>query len=465
MLAASPEREVMRPLLRIAPRFALVLVAALSLSIAPRADAATYQAPATIPSDCSADVTQPLLSWIASVPDNSVLSFATGGCYRIEGTLELINRNGLTVEGNGATFKATTTGDSWRSQWRVVGGSQFVFRNMTVRGGSPSGGTFVSSLQWQHAFDIRGVAGIEIDRAAASDLYGDCVYVGQGWDSSKYWSSNVRVHDSTCARNGRMGVAVTAGRDVRVETSSFSQIALSVFDVEPNGAGFGAQNIAFTNNQVGSAYDYVFVATGDGPVDGVTVSFNTLIGKGMHMGVFAPVGQRRSNMTITGNVSDAGYYEGNGAAMYFVRVDGLTVTNNTAPLSGPNMALVSGSESCNVNVSGNSYPGGVEETRISPYSCGQPAPTPTPDTPTVTLTSPADGATLSGNRATITANASTGVTRMELYIDGALKATSSTTAISTNWNLRKVAAGAHTITARAYDAANHMGSHSITVYR
>ena len=46
--------------------------------------------------------------------------------------------------------------------------------------------------------------------------------------------------------------------------------------------------------------------------------------------------------------------------MQFVRVDGLTVTGNTVPLSGQNMALASVAESCGVNVSGNSFPGGVE---------------------------------------------------------------------------------------------------------
>jgi hypothetical protein len=330
----------------------------------------TYQIPANIANDCSVDVTQAILSWIASVPDYSILSFGRGACYRIDGTLQFWGRNGLDFEGNGSTFRAGTTGDASRSQWRVVDGSDFVFRNMTVRGANTVSGFHDTTLQHQHAFDLLGASGVEIDHANASDLYGDCVYIGLGWVGTvKSWSSNIDVHDMTCTRNGRMGVAVTAGRDVVVERSSFSEIALSVFVIEPNGAGFGARNITFTNNKIGTVYDYAFVAAGDGPVDGVTVTNNTLSGAAMHMAVLPPPGQRRSNITITGNQSDAGFYNTNGAAMDFARVDGLTVKQNTALLSAPNMALASVTASCAVDISGNSYAIGVVEARISAYSC------------------------------------------------------------------------------------------------
>jgi hypothetical protein len=51
------------------------------------AHAAAYRIPPSIPGDCSVDVTEPIQSWIASVPDGSVLAFGDGACYRIDGTL------------------------------------------------------------------------------------------------------------------------------------------------------------------------------------------------------------------------------------------------------------------------------------------------------------------------------------------------------------------------------------------
>ena len=38
-----------------------------------------------------------------------MLSFDANACYRIEGTIEVTNRNGLVFDGNGSTFKATST--------------------------------------------------------------------------------------------------------------------------------------------------------------------------------------------------------------------------------------------------------------------------------------------------------------------------------------------------------------------
>ena len=52
-----------------------------------------YTVPASVPTGCSTDATSQILSWIASVPNNSTLRFGASACYRIEGTIELHNRN------------------------------------------------------------------------------------------------------------------------------------------------------------------------------------------------------------------------------------------------------------------------------------------------------------------------------------------------------------------------------------
>jgi len=82
----------------------------------------------------------------------------------------------------------------------------------------------------------------------------------------------------------------------------------------------------------------------------------------------------------------------------------------------------------------------------------------TPDTtpPTVTLTAPANGATVSGT-ITLSANASdnVGVTRVEFYVDGVLRGTDTTSPYSISWNTATVANGAHSVTAKAFDAAGN----------
>lgn len=87
--------------------------------------------------------------------------------------------------------------------------------------------------------------------------------------------------------------------------------------------------------------------------------------------------------------------------------------------------------------------------------------------PTVNITSPANGAyVVSLQKISISASDNMGVTKIELCIDGKL-ATSVTgqTTLSYTWNTRKVANGAHVLTANAYDTAGNMNTYSITVYK
>ena len=369
----------------------------------------TFDAP-PLARDCSSDVTQAITSWVASVPDNSVLSFDAGACYRIEGTIEVTNRNGLVFDGNGSTFRATSTNaPSYRAQWRLTRGSRLVLRDMVVRGANPAPGTLNDALQHQHGVDLRGVADVELDRVRISDTYGDCVYVGQPWSTVNAWTSDVHMHDSSCTGAGRNGIAVTAGRNVLVETSSFGRIGLNTFGLEPNGAGFGAQNVTITRNQVGTVAFSVLAALSDSPIQGVTFSQNTIVGEPMVIAALPPTGRRYADFEIVGNVSDTGHNAPGSVAMQFVRIDGLTVTGNTVPLSGENMALARVAESCGVTISGNSYPGGVAEARVTPYgSCAAPVVA----APSISSLSPSSGPV--GTSVTISGANLSGVTAVTL---------------------------------------------------
>src|SRR5207237_493342 len=86
--------------------------------------------------------------------------------------------------------------------------------------------------------------------------------------------------------------------------------------------------------------------------------------------------------------------------------------------------------------------------------------------PTTSVTAPASGATVSGTvSVTATASDNVGVTKMEIYIDGALRTSNTnTTSISYSWNTTTFANGSHSIASKAYDAAGNVGTSStITV--
>ena len=84
--------------------------------------------------------------------------------------------------------------------------------------------------------------------------------------------------------------------------------------------------------------------------------------------------------------------------------------------------------------------------------------------PTTQITSPTNGATVSGT-VTVTATASdnVGVTLVEIYIDGALKTSGTSSPLSYSWNTSGLS-GSHTIFSKAYDAAGNVGtSTTVTV--
>jgi hypothetical protein len=79
--------------------------------------------------------------------------------------------------------------------------------------------------------------------------------------------------------------------------------------------------------------------------------------------------------------------------------------------------------------------------------------------PTVSVTAPINGATVSGTT-TVTASASdnVGVSKVDFYVDGVLKGTDTSSPYSYSWVTTSYANGSHTVYAKAYDAANNVGT-------
>jgi len=93
--------------------------------------------------------------------------------------------------------------------------------------------------------------------------------------------------------------------------------------------------------------------------------------------------------------------------------------------------------------------------------------TPVVDTtaPTVAIAAPLHNSRISGTVSiAVTATDDTGVSKVELYINGKLHGTDTSAPYSFSWNTKRVAAGTHRLDARAYDARGHVGlSTSVTV--
>ena len=84
--------------------------------------------------------------------------------------------------------------------------------------------------------------------------------------------------------------------------------------------------------------------------------------------------------------------------------------------------------------------------------------------PTVSISSPSDGATVSGSvNIAATASDASGVSQMQVLVDGALSCAAGGASISCNWNSRKSDAGSHTISVRATDNNGNTGTASVSV--
>ena len=168
--------------------------------------------------------------------------------------------------------------------------------------------------------------------------------------------------------------------------------------------------------------------------------------------------------TVTGNITVQATASDNvGVNLVSMSVDGTLISSRTtSPYSFPwNSASVSnGTHTITVaakDAAGNSKAVSVQVTG-SNVSGGDII------SPVVNITSPANGASVSGT-INIQANATdnTGVNSVSYSIDGVAIGSSSSSPYTVSWNSASVAAGIHTINASASDAAGNVGSSSIQV--
>jgi hypothetical protein len=312
-----------------------LLTAGLALLASPPADAATYQVPASIPADCSRDVSAALVAWIASVPDGSTLRFAPAGCYRVDRKLTIRNRNGLTFEGNRATFRAFTDGRELppseartRSMFTFWRGSNLTVRDTIVRGANPHAGiddrAYVAALEAQTAYVIGGVRNMVLERVEAYDVYGDFVFVGAA-------TQNLVVRDSKFVRNGRQGWTIN-GQDIVFERNIIRQTRRATVDLEPSSRTSIARRVTIRNNTVGVGRLFFFANEGvAAPTEDIAIVGNRLVGKAMTIRVDPPSGIR-SRYRVIGNVSDTPVGFNGGGAFQFRDVAGIEVRNNVQPM-------------------------------------------------------------------------------------------------------------------------------------
>lgn len=321
--------------------------------------------PAIVRPDCSVDATAELTNWIASAPDGATLDFASGACYRVDGTIKIYDRSGLTFNGNGATIKAMTDGDQVRRHLWFFGGSNLKIQNLTVRGANPNAGTsdqaWRSDRAFQHAFALQGVQGAVLDNVSAYDVYGDFVYIGS--DSRvqpKRWSKGIVVRNSTFQRNGRQGIGMSAGEDITIENNYFSDVRMDVFDLEGDVSSQGARRVRIVGNRSGAG-KLLWLAIGGNSmnVSDIYVARNRTEASNGGILINPPAGARWGPITIENN--SLWKRSSPNQAFKFTRTDNVMFRGNYVVMPGEplgsNMNVVAIFESAHVRVVNNQISG------------------------------------------------------------------------------------------------------------
>lgn len=246
--------------------------------------------PSSMPSDCSGDITDKLNSWLATVPDGSTIVFARNGCYQLDRTFHIDNRENLILEGNGATLRretptpptllnghpANTTG-KYNQHILIFNSKDITLRNLNVLGlntvsdidpTTPHGKATFEPERFGsiYKFDRYGEAGLFIkgsDTVTVTNFktdgtWGDGISLG---NDNGPLTKNVTLKDITVDRNGRQGVAMASTENALLDNVNVLHSHAIGFDLEPNGANSSVKGIEIRNSYI-NAYTVAFGVSG-----------------------------------------------------------------------------------------------------------------------------------------------------------------------------------------------------------
>jgi parallel beta helix pectate lyase-like protein len=326
----------------------------------------TVTIPGSIDATGTKDVTVGLNRFFESLRSGTTVVFPPHAIYRAEGTLVLLHKLNLTIDGNGSTLKAKTDGSGaaptpgrafeWprsRASILVEDSSNVRIENLLISGPNDPGGpgSYRPQLEAQAGVDVEGSGNVAVVRCVIRHTFGDFVYISG-------WSENVQVLDNTLTSNGRQGVSVTNGRDVLIEGNAMYGAARSAIDLEPNTAAGMALDVDIYDNEfVKAGLGFVSAEGAGSHVDYVNVVGNRLIDMPMDIMVRASDGAPRHNWAVFDNWSDV--VAGSPIApIEFYYVSGVTVDGNHQAMASdrPSVAIYL-VHPCNWSIADNSFPG------------------------------------------------------------------------------------------------------------
>jgi hypothetical protein len=294
----------------------VVLLGSLLPIVSPGSVAAAQECllvPSSIPADGSINVWRPLQQFLNSVSDGACIQFPQQAKYRVERTLRLRNRVGLTVFGNGSKIFATSVrGDLspgpkrvWRQHLAILRGSDITFQDLWIDGAAKRC-RYSPRTEGEAGVLVKGSANVQLLHLRITQVAGDGLQIGGNhFDSGEIVPArNVTFSDGSINCTGRQGVAITLADGVVIEDSSLKAVARTAFDLEPDTADETVSNVQIVRNQIGK-FPHAFIgAAGAGVVRDIYVGFNVLTRRSMWSKMGTSTSMSRENFTFVGNISE-----------------------------------------------------------------------------------------------------------------------------------------------------------------
>jgi hypothetical protein len=138
---------------------------------------------------------------------------------------------------------------------RLVYGTHGIeWRGGAITGANPyPGRRQAETYEHNHAFDVRGVVGLDIGGVRIRNVGGDFFYLAGGYmpGGSFRHSQDVRIHDNDAQGNGRMGVAMLDGLDgFEIWDNVMGGITWYSLDIENNGHIFNNIPAGVTSGKI-----------------------------------------------------------------------------------------------------------------------------------------------------------------------------------------------------------------------
>jgi hypothetical protein len=245
------------PKRRLAVLAVVTLAVGALLSLPLSASAATVRTiPASVPANCSSDVTAQFQSYLGTVADGDTIQFPAGACYRLDGTLRVTDRHDLTFVGlgSGATLRQVTlppaTPKIEHTMINTLGGSGLTFKNLTLQS-TNNALAYNVDREWYAGFEIEGTSAVLIDNVHGRDIWGDFVQVDPDTrPATDVMATGVTVQNSSADHVGRHAFSCGGCDYVTFDRNTISDVGYHAFDLEVEASWWHASNVRFSNNTI-----------------------------------------------------------------------------------------------------------------------------------------------------------------------------------------------------------------------